>query len=75
MAAEPAVVIEILPNAAYRVELGSREQVVAHLAPGRQRNFVRLRVRDEVLVERTALDPARARIVGLVRGRSQEPGT
>lgn len=75
MAAETAVVIEILPNAAYRVELGSREQVVAHLTPGRQRNFVRLRLRDEVLVERTALDPARARIVELVRGRSQEPGT
>jgi len=74
MAAETAVVIEILPNAAYRVELSNREQVVAHLAPGRQRGFVRLRVRDEVLVERTALDPARARIVELVRGRSREPG-
>lgn len=74
MAAEPAVVIEILPNAAYRVELGNREQVVAHLAPGKQRGFVRLRVRDEVLVERTALDPARARIVDVVRGRSREPG-
>jgi translation initiation factor IF-1 len=74
MAAEPAVVVEILPNAAYRVELGNRERVVAHLAPGRLRNFVRLRVRDEVLVERTALDPARARIVELVRGRSQDPG-
>lgn len=74
MAVETGVVVEILPSAAYRVELGNREQVVAHVAPGRQRGFVRLRVRDEVLVERTALDPARARIVGLVQGRSREPG-
>ena len=70
MAAESAVVIEILPSAAYRVELGNREQVVAHLAPALQRNFVRLRVRDGVLVERTALDPTRARIVKVVRGRN-----
>jgi len=75
MAAEPAVVVEILPNAAYRVELGNRERVVAHLSPGRDRNFVRLRLRDEVLVERTALDPARARIIELVRGRSRESGS
>lgn len=70
MTAEPAVVIEILPNAAYRVEVGGREQVVAHLAPAMQRNFVRLRVRDEVLVERTALDPTRARIVKVAPGRA-----
>lgn len=70
MAAEAAVVIEILPSEAYRVELRNREQVVAHLAPAVQRNFVRLRVRDEVLVERTVLDPTRARIVKIVPGRS-----
>lgn len=70
MAAEPAVVVEILPNAAYRVELGSREQVVAHLAPAMERNFVRLRVRDEVMVERAALDPTRGRIVMVVQGRN-----
>lgn len=70
VAAEAAVVIEILPNAAYRVELGNREQMIAHLAPVMERNFVRLRVRDEVLVERTALDPARGRIVKVVLSRS-----
>jgi translation initiation factor IF-1 len=69
MAAERAVVIEILPNAAYRVELGNREQVVAHLAPVMRRNFVRLRMRDEVLLERTARDPTRGRIVSVVESR------
>jgi translation initiation factor IF-1 len=70
MAAERAVVVEILPNAAYRVELGNRNQVVAHLAPSASRNFVRLRVRDEVMVELTAADPTRGRIVQVVQGRS-----
>lgn len=69
MAVERAVVIEILPSAAYRVELGSRQQVVAHLAPAVNRNFVRLRVRDEVEVERTSADPARGRIVKVIRSR------
>ncbi len=69
MAVERAVVIEILPSAAYRVELGSRNQVVAHLAPAVQRNFVRLRVRDEVEVELTLEDPTRGRIVKVVRSR------
>ena len=58
-----AVVVEILPAAQYRVEMANRQQVIAHLAPGTERNFVRLRLRDEVLVELTAGDPSRARIV------------
>jgi translation initiation factor IF-1 len=61
--AVPAVVVEILPAAQYRVETANRQQVIAHLAPGTERNFVRLRLRDEVLVEPTAGDPSRARIV------------
>lgn len=69
MPAQPAVVIEILPSEAYRVELGSRLQVIAHLAPAAKRNFVRLRVRDEVEVELTAEDPTRGRIVKVVRSR------
>lgn len=69
MAVERAVVIEILPSAAYRVELSSRQQVVAHLAPAVRRNFVRLRLRDEVEVELASEDPARGRIVKVVRSR------
>jgi translation initiation factor IF-1 len=65
-AAERGTVVELLPNAAYRVELGNREQVIAHLAPVAERNFVRLRLREQVLVERTAGDPARGRIVKVV---------
>ena len=69
MAAEQAVVVEILPSAAYRVELSNRQQVVAHLAPAVKRNFVRLRLRDEVEVELALEDPTRGRIVKVVRSR------
>jgi translation initiation factor IF-1 len=58
-----AVVVEILPASTFRVELASREQVVAHLTRPVEANFVRLRVRDRVLVVRSADDPSRGRIV------------
>jgi translation initiation factor IF-1 len=60
---ERAVVVEILPSLSYRLEVeGSRAEVIAH--PGRAgRNFVRLRLNDKVLVERTTEDPRRGRIV------------
>jgi Translation initiation factor 1 (IF-1) len=62
-----AVVVELLPAAVYRVELDDRRQVVAHLAPAVRRDFVRLRQRDRVLVELTAGDPTRGRIVAVQR--------
>lgn len=66
-AAVEAVVVEILPSAAYRLELvARREQVIGHLAPTAERNFVRLRLRDRVLVELTAGDPRRGRIVKVI---------
>lgn len=61
-----ATVIELLPNAAYRLELDSRTKIIAHPAPGSQTNFVRLRLRDRVLVELSARDRTRARIVKLL---------
>jgi translation initiation factor IF-1 len=61
-----ATVIELLPNAAYRLELDSRARVIAHPAPGSQTNFVRLRLRDRVLVELSARDHTRGRIVKLL---------
>ncbi|MEO8657666.1 MAG: translation initiation factor IF-1 [Bryobacteraceae bacterium] len=68
MTVEPveATVLELLPNAAYRVELASREQVVAHAAPAKVANFVRLRPKDRVLVELSPHDRKRGRIVRLL---------
>jgi translation initiation factor IF-1 len=61
---ERAVVVEILPSLSYRLEVeGSRAEVIAHPAGAAGRNFVRLRLNDKVLVERTSEDPRRGRIV------------
>ncbi len=58
-----ATVLELLPNAACRLELEDRSQVVAHVAGAAKVNFVRLRPRDRVLVELSPHDPRRGRIV------------
>ncbi len=63
-----ATVIELLPSALYRVELESREQVLAHAAGVREKNFVRLRPGDRVRVEISPRDPGRGRITGVVKG-------
>ena len=62
--AERAVVVEILPSLTYRLEVeGSRAEVIAHPGKAAGTNFVRLRLNDTVLVERTVEDPRRGRIV------------
>lgn len=61
-----ATVVELLPNASYRLELDSRETVVAHPAAAKAANFVRLRPRDRVLVELSPHDRGRGRIIRLL---------
>ncbi len=61
-----AIVVELLPNAACRVELGNRGRVIAHAAGATSANFVRLRVKDKVLVELSPHDKTRGRIVKLL---------
>jgi len=61
-AGETGVVAELLPAGQFRVDLARGRQVVAHLAAAVKRDFVRLRVRDEVVVALTADDPTRGRI-------------
>lgn len=56
------VVIELLPKGLYRVELESRQRVLAHTAAGLGKNFVRLIEGDRVLVELTPFDRGRGRI-------------
>ena len=60
-----ATVLEELPSAIYRLELENKSQVLAHLAGGVQRNFVRLLPGDRVEVELSPQDLTRGRIVGM----------
>jgi translation initiation factor IF-1 len=63
-----AVVVEILPSLTYRLEVeSSRAEVIAHPAKASSRNFVRLRLRDVVLVELSPEDPRRGRIVQVLQ--------
>jgi len=62
-----AVVLELLPNATCRLELESREQVLAHAAGAATKNFVRVRPGDRVQVELSPHDRTRGRIVKLLK--------
>ena len=63
-----ATVVELLPNATYRLELESRSEVLAHAGAASSANFVRLRPKDKVLVELSPHDKTRGRIVELLKG-------
>ena len=56
------VVVEVLPRALYRVEVGPDDRIVAHLSRDPRRNFVRILKGDPVRVFRTARNRARGRI-------------
>ncbi|HEX8985749.1 MAG TPA: translation initiation factor IF-1 [Bryobacteraceae bacterium] len=64
-----ATVLELLPNATCRVELETRQQVLAHAAGAAVKNFVRVRPGDRVSVEISPHDPGRGRIVKVLRER------
>ena len=52
-----------LPSGLYRVEIDGSRRVTAHVGGGPDRNFVRLLVGDRVVIELTARDLTRGRIV------------
>jgi translation initiation factor IF-1 len=56
-------VVDLLPNALYRVRLEGDHRVLAHAAGGIRKNFVRLVEGDRVLVELEPRDQGRGRIV------------
>lgn len=62
-----AEVIELLPNATYRLKLENEQEVTAHPAGAVQTNFVRLRPGDRVEVELSPHDRGRGRITKLLR--------
>ena len=66
-AGEEALVMELLPSAAYRLKLANEDLVVAHAASAASVNFVRLRPGDRVRVELSPHDRTRGRIVELLR--------
>ena len=62
-----ATVLELMPNGMVRLELVSRQQLLAHPAGVRGKNFVRLRQGDRVEVEVSPFDATRGRITSLLK--------
>jgi len=62
-----AVVVELMPAAAYRLKLGNEDLVLAHATGANATNFVRLRPGDRVRVELSPHDRTRGRIVELLK--------
>lgn len=61
-----AVVVELLPSAAYKLRLANEAVVIAHAAGAAEKNFMRLRPGDRVRVELAERDQTRGRIVELL---------
>ncbi len=61
-----AEVIELLPQAGYKVRLATEEIVIAHAGSAGVVNFMRLRPGDRVRVELAQRDKTRGRIIALV---------
>lgn len=55
-------IVEVLPNAFFRVELQSGHRVLAHISGKMRINFIRILPRDRVKVELSPYDPTRGRI-------------
>ncbi len=62
-----ATVLELMPQAVFRVELEDRRQLLAHLAGASRLNFVRVRPGDKVQMEISPHDPTRGRITKLLK--------
>jgi len=58
-----ATVVELLPNAMFKVELENEHKVLAHISGKMRKNFIRILPGDRVLVELSPYDLTRGRIV------------
>jgi len=56
-------VTDILPNAMFKVELENGHEVLAHTAGRMRKNRIRVLAGDEVLVQVTAYDLTKGRII------------
>jgi translation initiation factor IF-1 len=55
-------VVELLPNAMFRVKLENEHEILGHTAGKMRKNRIRVLVGDEVLVELTPYDLTKGRI-------------
>src|SRR5450631_985416 len=58
----PGFVVELLPNATFRVKLENEHEIIAHTAGKMRKNRIRVLAGDKVLVEMTPYDFSKGRI-------------
>ena len=58
----PGVVVELLPNATFRVQLENEHVVIAHTSGKMRKNRIRVLAGDKVIVEMTPYDLTKGRI-------------
>ena len=56
-------VVEALPNAMFRVELGNQHKVLAHVSGKMRMNFIKILPGDRVRLEMTPYDKTKGRII------------
>ena len=59
----PGFVVELLPNATFRVKLENDHEIIAHTAGKMRKNRIRSLVGDRVTVEMTPYDLSKGRII------------
>jgi len=57
------IVIEILPNAMFRIELNNGHRVLGHISGKMRKHFIKILSGDKVMVELSPYDLQRGRIV------------
>ena len=57
------IVNECLPNAQFRIELTTGQEVIAHLSGKIRKNYIRVLIGDKVKVELSPYDLTRGRII------------
>ena len=69
-------ILELLPNATFRVELENGHKIVAYLSGKMRKNRIRVLVGDDVTVEMTPYDLNQGRVTHRHKvGSPQVPGT
>jgi len=59
----PGVVVEVLPNAMFRVKLENDLIILAHTAGRMRKNRIRVLAGDKVIIEMTPYDLTKGRII------------
>ena len=57
------VVLELLPNANFRVKLDNGHEILAHTSGKMRKNRIRILVKDKVTVEMTPYDLTKGRVI------------